>query len=206
MKKSWMCILAVLLFAPAAFADNWGLGLKLGAGQNDPKTMKEDFDELTGFDRELTRSGGVFGLEAMYEWDVAGESNKIGVKLGVDIYGDNELKFTAPIYEKITESTVGYPITVYYKKDQGVKKLSYFAGAGITHIHSKIEWEGLVNGTDRKNKVFPHVVAGAEYRFTRVFALGLEARYNIAAKVKKDGDVMSDRSGFGGALTGRFYF
>jgi len=61
-----------------------------------------------------------------------------------------------------------------------------------------------------KNKVFPHIVAGGEYRFTKTFALGLEARYNIGGKAKKNIEdeniVLSNRSGFGAALTGRFYF
>ena len=57
-----------------------------------------------------------------------------------------------------------------------------------------------------KTKIFPHITAGAEYRFNEVFALGLDVKYNIAAKVKKDDLVLSDRSGIGAALTGRFYF
>ena len=82
--------------------------------------------------------------------------------------------------------------------------MSWFAGAGVTFISSTIEQTGF-SDVD-KDKVFPHIIAGGEYRFTEVFALGLEARYNFSAKVKKDGALISDRSGFGAALTGRFYF
>ena len=73
----------------------------------------------------------------------------------------------------------------------------------------RTELEATLSGDtekEHKSKVAPHLVAGAEYRFTKVFALGLEAKYTFGAKIKKDGDVYSDRSGFSGALTGRFYF
>lgn len=197
-------LLSVLCAWPvAASADNWGLGLKLGAGENDPKTMKEVYDSAV-VSKELDKGYGVFGLEALYEWNLD-ETNKIGAKIGWDSYGENKAKFTG--LGDVKENTYSFPFTVYYKKDNGVKNWSWFAGAGITFIHSKIKATIIgAEETDSKNKVFPHVVAGGEYRFNEMFALGLEARYNIAAKVKKDGDVYSDRSGFGGALTGRFYF
>lgn len=41
MKKILIAVLSVLFFAPAVFADNWGLGLKAGVGQNDPKDIKK---------------------------------------------------------------------------------------------------------------------------------------------------------------------
>lgn len=67
MKKCLLMVLGVLMLAPAAFADNWGLGLKLGVGENDPKGMEDIYDEATMLDRELDKNGGFFGLEAMYE-------------------------------------------------------------------------------------------------------------------------------------------
>ncbi len=197
MKKFVIAVLAVLFVAPAAIAEGWGVGVKLGAGENDPKTMKEAFDSLGG---ELDKNAGYFNLEVLHEWALNDEANKIGAKVGWDMYGENEYK---RLGQKATEETYSFPFTVYYKRDNGVKNLSWFGGAGVTILRSKIE----VGANDTsKNKVFPHVVIGGEYRFTKVFALGLEARYNFAAKVKKDGMVLSDRTGFGGALTGRFYF
>ncbi len=210
MKKLVVAVLAVLFIAPAAMAEGWGVGVKLGAGQNDPKALKDAYDEAfnVGFtSKELDKNAGYLSLEVLHEWALNDEANKIGFKVGWDIYGENELKLKSPWGGlKATEETYSFPFTLYYKRDNGVKKLSWFAGAGLTILHTKVEFSGLDNDDTSKTKVFPHIAAGAEYRFTQVFALGLDARYNIAAKLKKNGDVMSDRSGFGAALTGRFYF
>lgn len=207
MKKVALAMLAVLLIAPAAMAEGWGVGVKLGAGQNDPKDLKKAYDEETWADRELDKNPGYFSIEVLHEWALNDEANKIGFKAGWDMYGENELKLKAMgLTEKITEETYAFPFTLYYKRDNGVQKFSWFAGAGVTIMHTKVEASGPESDDDSKTKVFPHIAAGVEYRFTQVFALGLDARYNIAAKVKKDGDVYSNRSGFGAALTGRFYF
>ena len=199
MKKLMVVVLGVLLFAPAAFADNWGLGLKLGGAQNDPKIMKD----LNGPGTDLDENGAYFGLEALYEWNLD-EVNKIGAKVGWDTYGENKIEGFG---SKLTETTYAFPFTAYFKQDYGVQNWSWFAGAGVTIIRTELDSSGWIGkDDDSKTKVFPHVVVGGEYRFTELFALGLEARYNFSAKVKKDGYVYSDRSGFGAALTGRFYF
>lgn len=197
MKKFVLAVLAVLFIAPAAMAEGWGAGVKLGAGENDPKTLKDRFDYYGG---ELDKNAGYFSLEVLHEWALNDQANKIGAKVGWDMYGENEWKIGST---KDTEETYAFPFTIYYKRDNGIKNISWFGGAGVTILHSKVE-EGANDWS--KTKVFPHIVAGGEYRFTKVFALGLEARYNFAAKVKKDGAVLSDRSGFGAAVTGRFYF
>lgn len=210
MKKLVLAALTVLFIAPAAMAEGWGVGVKLGAGQNDPKGMKDLYDaafDLGATSKELDKNPGYFSLEVLHEWALNDEANKIGAKIGWDMYGENELKLKAMgASEKITEETYAFPFTVYYKRDNGVQNFSWFAGAGFTILRTKMDAEGVFCDDDSKTKVFPHIVLGGEYRFTQVFALGLDARYNIAAKVKKDGDVLSDRSGFGAALTGRFYF
>ncbi len=202
MKKIVVLFVGLLCFAPAAFADNWGFGLRLGGAQNDPKGMKEAYDANPA-PRELDKNAGVFGLEFMYEWNLNDEANKIGAKIGWDMYGENELKLFG---YKAEETTYTFPLTVYYKRDNGVQNLSWFGGVGVTFLRSEIEESGAVNDTTSKSKVFPHLTVGAEYRFTEVFALGLDAKYNFGAKVKKNDTVLSDRSGFGAALTGRFYF
>ena len=202
MKKLVIAVVGLLCFAPAVFADNWGLGLRLGAGQNDPKGLKDAYDNTIG-NKELDKNEGVFGLEALYEWNLQDEANKIGAKIGWDTYGENEFKVTG---YKAEETTYAFPVTVYYKRDNGVQNWSWFAGAGVTFLRTEIEESGLINEKSHKSKVFPHITAGGEYRFTEVFALGLDVKYNIGAKAKKDGVVYSDRSGFSAALTGRFYF
>lgn len=199
MKKLAVLVVGLLCFAPAAFADNWGLGLRLGVAENNPKTLKDA--NVVG--TELDEGDGVFGLEAIYEWNLESEGNKIGAKIGLDTYGENELKFPGG---KIEETTYAFPVTVYYKRDNGVNNWSWFAGAGISFLRTEWEASGFGNGKDHKSKVFPHITVGGEYRFTEVFALGLDAKYNFSAKTKKDGAVFSDRTGFGMALTGRFYF
>ena len=206
MKKLVIAVLAVLFVAPAVMAKDWGIGVKLGAGQNDPKGIKDAYDRSI-YNKELDKNPAFFGLEVLHEWALNDEANKIGAKVGWDMYGENKAKEWLGAYnEEIKETTYSFPFTVYYKRDNGLKKLSWFGGAGFTIIHTKLEATGWNKDDLSKTKVFPHIVAGGEYRFTNVFALGLEARYNFAAKMKKNGIVMSDRSGFGAALTGRFYF
>lgn len=190
---------------------NWGIGIKMGIGQNNPKTLKDGYDEAFEYgwtSKEITKNAGLFGLEALYEQTLNDEHNKLGVKVGWDLYGENELKLKdATDRVEFTETSYAFPITVYYKRDNGIKNFSWFAGAGITIMHSEMEIDDGYDTEDvSKTKVFPHVAVGGEYRFCKLFALGLDVRYNIAAKVKKDGGVLSDRSGFGAALTGRFYF
>ena len=202
MKKIVVLFVGLLCFAPAAFADNWGLGLRLGAAESDPKALQDAYD-ATPTSKELDKGYGVFSLEALYEWNLEDEANKIGAKIGLDFYGATEFK--VPGY-KAEETTYSFPVTVYYKRDNGIKNWSWFGGAGVTFLRSEIEESGVFNETTSKTKAFPHLTVGAEYRFSELFALGLDAKYNIGAKVKKDGGVLSDRSGFGMALTGRFYF
>ena len=194
MRKLVLAVLAVFV-ASAGFASDWGLGLKLGAGQNDPKTLKQLHDTYGG---DLDEGYGIFGIEGQYEWTL-NETGKLGLRLGVDIYGDNEVKAGT---DKITESTYGIPLTVYYRMDKGINAVSLYGGIGATYMKTEVE-EGSYK--EHKSKVFPHIVAGAEYRFTKLFALGVEAKYNINAKVEKDG-YKTDRSGISGALVGRFYF
>lgn len=199
MKKLLLVMLGVMFLSPVAFADNWGVGVKLGLGENNPKAMEDTYDEFGG---ELTTSDGLFGLEALHEWNL-NEADKIGLKIGLDLYGEN--KYELGILEA-TETTYAVPLSVYYKKDNGVQKLSYFVGLGVTYINSEIDFSGTLLDDVEKDKVFPHVLGGIEYRFTEVFALGLDLKYNFSAKMKKDGEVVSDRSGFSAALAARFYF
>ncbi len=207
MKKLMVAVLGVLFLAPAAFADGWGLGVKLGAAENDPKTIKDIYHDSTAASSEKDEGPGFGGIEALYEWDMNDESTKLGVKLGLEGYGENKVELkSSPLYLEVKETTVALPLTVYYKRDNGIKNWSFYGGAGATWMYSELEAKGTLNQKEHKGKLFPHINLGAEYRFTKLFALGLDARYNFSAKIKKDGDVLSDRSGFGAAITGRFYF
>ena len=229
MKKLLVAVFVILFLTPAVFANNWGLGVKLGTGENDPKDLRE---APAPYDTDsLDKEGSFYGLEAFYEWNLKDNKDFFGVKLGYESFGDNEYSsdrevFTPPATEEEwdfdrKEESYAIPLTVYYKRDNGVKKLRYYAGAGVTFINSKRSMsnthereindvddinEVIASSSSSKSKIFPHLVAGAEYRFTELFALGLEAKYNINAEVKKNGGVLSDRSGLSAALTGRFYF
>ena len=205
MKKLLIAVLAVLFVAPSVMAKDWGAAIKFGAGQNDPKSMKNEYDTLNA-NRELDKMPGYMSMEILHEWSLNNEANRIGAKIGWDTYGENELEVNGPIFGKVTEQTDAFPLTVYYRRDNGISKFSWFAGAGVTIMHTKLEGKGIYASSTSKNRTFPHLVAGVEYRFTQVFALGLDARYNISAKVKKNGETLSNRSGFGAALAARFYF
>lgn len=198
MKKIVVLILGLLCFPAVVFADNWGVGVKMGIGENDPKTMQDIYDDSLA-DKKIEKNSGIFGLEAMYEWSLT-ETEKWGLRLGYESFGENELKIN---YVTVTENTYAIPLTAYYKKDNGIKQWSWLAGAGLSFIKTKMDI-----GVDKesKSKVFPHVLVGAEYRFSQLFALGVETKYNFSAKIKDDGEIFSDRSGMSGAITGRFYF
>ena len=192
---------------PRVYTGQFGLGVRLGVAQNNPKDMKDAYDEAFDWgysQKELTRNNGVFGVEVFHEWELEQPTDMLGVRWSYEGYGKNKLSLDWGD-EKLEETSYAFPLTVYYKKNNGIKHWSFLAGAGVTLICSELQ--NKVAGYDEsKTKVFPHITVGAEYRFTEVFALGLDVKYNIAAKVKKDGDVLSDRSGIGAALTGRFYF
>jgi len=203
MKKLLLAVFAVCALSAASFAGGWGLGIKLGAGQNDPKDMKDAHTSGT-----LTEAPGVFALEGLYEWDLngkklktVGSENKIGLRFGFDSYGENKLEQGGMT---VKEETISLPITVYYKHDGGIKNVSFYAGAGLTFMKSELK---VSPGTDRdESKTFPHIMAGAEYRFTKLFALGLDLKYNFSAKITKNDLVLSDRTGLQGVLAARFYF
>ena len=199
MKK--ILLLSLLVFLSMPLFAEYGVGVKLGVGENDPKSMNEAFDYYGG---DKTENGGIFSLEFLYEFPLhtGDEVNKVGVKAGLDFYGENELKNNY-LGIKATENTWALPITGYYKYDGGLKNFSFYGGAGVTFIKTEVE-VGVEDWS--KSKLFPHIAGGAEYRFTKLFALGLDLKYNIGAKLEKEGGTLSDRSGFSGALAGRFYF
>lgn len=214
MKKIAVAVLAVLLFAPSAFAvgeSGWGLGVKLGFAENDPKDMKNAYDAYGG-SKEITKNPAYLSVEGQYEWNFQGnDADKLGFRFGFDFYGENKLEFKNVPSGDVTETTYAFPLTFYYRRDNGVKGWSFFGGAGVTFLTTEMEYKGIFRdyrgkSKDDKTKVFPHITAGVEYRFTELFALGLDARYNFGAKVKKNGWTISDRSGFGAAIAGRFYF
>lgn len=195
MKRIMITIGCLLLMTPALFAVNGGLGIRLGYGQNDPKFENQN----------LNTHGEVGGVELLEEWDLSDGTSKIGAKLGFDIYGKN--KYSQPGLEAI-DNTFAVPLSVYYKKSN--ENWSWFAGGGLTWISTTVK-AATSWGSESfsKSKIFPHLTVGTEYQFGESCALGLDLRYNIAAKIslKEYGyTYVSDRSGFNAAITARYYF
>lgn len=210
MKKLLLAAFVLAALSPFSFAQ-WGVGVKLGAGQNNPKDLQDCFDYncLGASSMTLTTSSGIFAIEGLYEFvfNPEDERNKAGIKFGIDFYGENKLEaYGGGSSVTIKETTYSIPITAYYKRDNGINKFAFYGGAGFTIMKSTLEFSGLISAEESETKIFPHIVAGTEYRFSKLFALGLDLKYNISAKIEKDGDVLSDRSGLSGALAARFYF
>ena len=191
MKKLLLTLFCLSCFAPFAAAGDWGAAVKLGYGENDPKTMQDLFDYATAYNRELSKSGGIFARMAFFR----GKQNRRQGRTG--FLGENELKLHG--LGTATEETYAIPVTVYYKLDKGLQNWSYWLGLGLSYIHTELD-----DLSD--SKFFPHITGGIEYRFTQAFALGLDLKYNFSSKITKDGAVLSDRSGLSAALAGRFYF
>ena len=209
MKKMLLVGLVVSAFSIASFAGEWGLGAKIGVGQNDPKGMKLDYDSYGG---TFNKKPEIFSVEGLYEWDLGGKSidetgseHQMGFRLGYDIYGKNKLE-SVVVTEK--EETTSIPLTIYYKNNNGINHVSFYIGGGMTYMRTEMKVSSwLVNVENlREEKWFPHIMAGAEYRFTKLFALGIDVKYNISAKIKRNGAIISDRSGLQGLLAARFYF
>ncbi len=186
MKKIVLAVLAVMCVTSFSFAGNFGLGVKVGAGENNwkPGLMATDVEKGYGF----------AAVEALYEFDTLNEYDKIGLKVGAELYQKDK---ASNAFSDV--QTYDIPVTLYYKRDNGIKALSYYAGGGFTYINSRVKSIGYT-----KSKGTGHIMAGIEYRFTKTFALGADAIYNLHAALQA-GDV-SDRTGFRGALVGRFYF
>ncbi len=198
MKKVIVAVIGLLCFTPTAFAYNWGVGLHGGVSQNDP-------DYIGIVDKLVSKNYGVFGIEGFYERNASFELSDgeefLGIKIGIDLYGKNKLKLPSV---QATENTYAIPLTIYYKNNLESENISSFIGIGLTQINSEVKISGAENIS--KTKIFPHIAVGAEYRLNWLVALGVEIKYNFDAEVKKNGNVLSDRSGIGGAVTARFYF
>ena len=203
MKKLLFAVLALVLMSSASFADMVGFGIKGGGSGNKPESLKEYESSYGG---DLTKSPLFLGLELLYEKDLMGSYSqdigsavKLGFKLGIDIYGSNELK-DSPFYIDTKEETIGVPLSVYLKYDND---LSFYVGGGISYFSTTMTY----GSTERRDGRFtPHLMSGIEVRCSPSFGIGLDFQYNFNAKVEKSGTIYSDRSGLQGALAARFYF
>jgi hypothetical protein len=199
--KRVLLLAAVLCFcAPAVFAQ-FGLGVKFGGLQNKDGLIDYVHDNYGTYTTE--ESPVFFGIEGLYEaeglFDM-GQSHAFGVKLGIDFLGEDKVTLPGIIS---TSNIFKIPLTVYYKYKPG--KWHLWAGAGITYANTT--WEEN-NAKEDDSALIPHIKGGVEYRFTKVFALGLDLGGNFGGEMKVDGNEIYKRdiSGLEGALAARFYF
>ena len=203
MKKIAVLMVSLLSLTSVVLAADKGLGIRVGWAENDPEF------EYGGYEKPTTQNE-VFGVEALEEWNLSNEVDKIGVKLGLEFYGKNKLKDNFYGWDGV-DNTYAFPFTVYYKQDFGINRLSWFVGGGVTLIKTKATITGSGARDSRsKHKFFPHITAGVEYRISELFGLGVDGKYNIGAKMNVYEDeyikYTSDRSGLSAAVTARYYF
>lgn len=211
MKKVFLILFSMFTVSAISFANDGGVIIKYGNGD----------DNSTLMDQSLTsnRSEDIYSFESFYEWNLQEKTsegnyslNKLGIKLGLDFYGKNkmELEYRDPegipmgYTTVVKEKTMAVPFTVYYKYDNGVKKFSYHVGGGFSFIKTVISITGM--NDVKRQKWFPHIVVGGEYRLTQSFSLGVDFKYNFNAKLKRNNITLSNRSGLQGALFAKFYF
>ncbi len=203
MKKLLLAVLSIYALSMVSYAVDFGIGIKGGIGENNPKEMKQ----YAGF----TKNSSIFSLEGLFETETNGSDwetlgvNKIGIKIGYDSYGKNKIKqstFTA------SEDTFSIPITFFVKQDQGVKEFSSYFGIGMSYLKTKIKESSSFSGnwSYSDHKWFFHIIGGCEYKMTEFLSLGIELKYNIDARLKESDFTVSDRSGLQGAGVVRFYF
>jgi hypothetical protein len=197
--KRLVLLAAILSTLSATCFAGFGLGASIGAGQTKSDVEKVK-DSMTSY--EYTKSFAIFGLEALYEQSGLfnlEEQHIFGAKIGYNGWNKEELKGYIPSvgYGKIEVKYYEIPLTLYYKYAPSKWNFGGGIGAALGKADDKFE---------TVTKVYPFIAAGAEYRFTKLFGLGLDLRYNIAAKFEKDDAVFKDISGVQGALAARFYF
>ncbi len=204
MKKLLLAILTIYALSGISYAVNFGIGIKGGVGQNDPKTMKQLWNYYGG---TITKAPGVFSIEGLFEEKILDDSemqtlgfNKAGIRIGYESYGENKLEnsmFSAK------EETYAIPVTAYLRNEKGIKEISSYLGIGFTILKTK----ATLAGKDfKEEKAFPHILVGAETKLSEQIAIGVDLKININASVKMEGYTLSNRSGFQGLGVVRFYF
>ncbi|MGB2579569.1 opacity protein-like surface antigen [Elusimicrobium simillimum] len=219
MKKIITALLAVVLLPLCAAADQYGLGIRLGAAQKDTNfnNLYRAIDARS-YPSSVNTSKFLYGAEVFYEYALNNNSF-IGLKIGVDsIKKDETYAEVVPGREftfKIQSVTV--PLSAYYKYNFS-KYINAYGGAGLSLLFAKYDstTPGAPSFDDsiKKNKAFLHLNAGVEWRVTDVLGWGIDGRYNFApnidfdSKVKREisTDTRLDLEGFSGAVQIRFYF
>ncbi|MDR1124435.1 MAG: outer membrane beta-barrel protein, partial [Elusimicrobiota bacterium] len=162
MKKLFIAAAAVFAFAGLAQAE-FGIGIKAGA-VSAKGNMKDIYEAYTS-NTEKLEVPVLLGFEGFFEKAGGGLGLRISAELaGADHYEgyDSGIRYRDTVY------TYKAPLTLYYKYGPRDSIFHFWAGGGATYM--------LVNYDDSDmsaSKVFPHVKGGIEFRFTKLFGLGL---------------------------------
>jgi opacity protein-like surface antigen len=207
MKKVLAAVLAVFSMAVVAGASDlkgFYIGGSLGAagGNNFEKIQ----DDMTGVNTKFNDSNFAYGLELGYESPVISDKQLLGARLGVTWHDEIKLEVTDILNNKASVANTAYtiPLSVYYKQLFADSKFALMGGLGVTFVN--MTWETKLNGSSEDysdSKTAAHVIAGAEYKFTEVFALGIDLKYAFGTEIKRY-DYKRDFD-FQGALAARFY-
>lgn len=207
MKKTFMAVMIFFAFAATAGAsslEGFYLGGSLGAtGSDNFDTLQNQLSAL-GYSTDLEESNFSYGIQAGYEKPMIDEQSLLGVRMGIDWHSDVSLTIDA--VDKTTSNGYSIPVTVYYKYLMNDSKMAFLGGLGVTFINMTLTEKNSSTGDSvdyDDSKACPHITAGAEYRFSKLFALSLDFKYAINAEIKR-GDTKRDL-GFQGAVAARFY-
>lgn len=192
---------------------NLYIGIAVGAGGDDNFTGVSAISP--GVSISSSSSNAFFGLEAGFEAPVIGDHQWLGFRVNVNRHSEAKLTTRAGLNSnEIKNSIMTVPITAYYKHFFNHSAFSIMGGAGITFISSQWDFDTYISGSGltstsfTESRISPHLVFGAEHRFSPLFGLGLDFRYTFNAEMQRDyllQELKRDVS-FVGTLTARFYF
>jgi opacity protein-like surface antigen len=208
MKKVLAAVLAVFSMAIVAGASDlkgFYIGGSLGmAGGNNFEKLQDRLTDA-GVSSKFNDSTFAYGLELGYEAPVISDNQLLGARLGVTWHDEIklELKNTDPS-ASVANRAYTIPVSVYYKHLFADSKFALMGGLGVTFVN--MTWESKLNSSSdnyNDSKASPHIIAGAEYKFTEVFALGIDLKYAFDTEIKRQ--VFKRDFNFQGALAARFY-
>lgn len=191
MKKILFLFILGLLFAlplhaqeqeqPKRLFNNFELMVAAKYGLMNVHNIHNALEGVSGeFDK--SKSNSVIGINIGAE---SGGKHRFGVKGGFEYLFKNSLEYKTD-NAKLEENAYMVPVTVYYKFAPKNTGFHFWIGAGAIVILAdlKIDYSDSDSEKFYGNRVFFHTEGGIDYRFTRWFALGLDAGYNVGGKIK----------------------
>ncbi|MDR1160319.1 MAG: porin family protein [Syntrophomonadaceae bacterium] len=215
---SVVCVLVLYVSASAAFAagvKEVGVGLKLGkaAKTTNLDAVKNNISSISSTS-SLSESSMFLGADIFFEHNF-NERFALGGKLGYETVGKDELSFRirppsslAGRYNLKMEQNI-FPLSVYGKLNI-FEFFNIYGGGGLSWAFSTFK-DGPQKYKD--NKIFPHLVFGAEVRVSRAIGLGVDFKYSKNAKLDGHGypkifskDIVDDLNGLSWGVQFRYYF